>query len=111
MGIWATNSLYFTGSSRSDRFISVAKGPGQIAFAVTPVPAHSSANTRVRLMTPAFDDAYGARPGSATLPRIDPRFTTRPHPRLTMPGPTARATRNGPLRFVFITLSQSDSAS
>jgi len=24
IGIWATNSLYFTGSSRSDRFISVA---------------------------------------------------------------------------------------
>src|SRR3954470_23583835 len=57
IGICATNSLYFTGSSRSERFMSVAKAPGQMAFAVTPVPAHSSASTRVRLMIPAFDEA------------------------------------------------------
>ena len=40
-----------------DRFISVPNGPGQIALAVTPVPAHSSASTRVRLTTPALADA------------------------------------------------------
>src|SRR5215510_1196693 len=97
IGICATNSLYFTGSSSSVRLSSVPNGPGQIAFTVTPVPAHSSASTFVRLTTPAFDDAYGVRPGIATKLRIDPMLITRPHPRATIPGPNARAQRNGPL--------------
>src|SRR6266550_5441380 len=66
IGILATNALYFSGSARSGLFISVANGPGQIAFTVTPRLAHSSASTRVRLSSPALADAYGARPASAT---------------------------------------------
>ena len=58
---------------------------------------------------PAFDDAYGARPGSAITPRTDPRLTTRPQPRVTIRGPNARAHRNGPLRLVSMTASQSAS--
>src|SRR5438874_1343964 len=74
--------------------MSVANGPGQIAFAVTPLPAHSSASTRVRLTTPAFDAAYGARPGRATEPRMEPRLMTRHQPWLHSwlrgpPGPRA----------------------
>ena len=57
MGIFSTKALYFTGSFRSWRFISVAKGPGQIALTVTPEVAHSRASTRVRLMTPALAEA------------------------------------------------------
>ena len=43
--------------------MSVANGPGQMALQVTPLPAHSSPQTRVSPSTPAFDDAYGVRPG------------------------------------------------
>src|SRR5687768_1217719 len=89
--------------------MSVAKGPGQIALHVTPLPAHSSASTRVRPRTPDLDDAYGARPGKAITERIDPRLMMRPHPRSAIPGPMAFEQRNGPLRFVASTLSQSAS--
>src|SRR5437588_10572933 len=99
MGICRTNSWYVAGFSSNCRFMSVANGPGQIAFAVTPLPAHSSASTRVKLTTPAFDAAYGARPGSATDPRMEPMLMTRPQPRRTIRGPHARAQTNGPLGF------------
>src|SRR5215213_718959 len=45
------------GSFISWRFMSVANGPGQIAFTVTPAAAHSSASTRVRPTTPALEEA------------------------------------------------------
>src|SRR6476646_9527969 len=57
IGICATNCLYFSGSFISGRFISVPNTPGQIALTVTPVPAHSSASTRVIPSTPAFEEA------------------------------------------------------
>ena len=62
-------------------------------------------------MRPAFADAYGARPASATTPMIDPMLTMRPHPRRAIEGPIARAQRNGPFRFVSTTASQSASDS
>ena len=36
--------------------MSVPNGPGQIAFTVIPCLAHSSASTRVRPSTAAFDE-------------------------------------------------------
>src|SRR4051812_43930093 len=72
MGILATNALYFSGSASSGLFMSVANGPGQMAFTVTPLSAHSSASTRVRLSSPALADAYGARPARATTDMIEP---------------------------------------
>src|SRR6185503_20012872 len=82
-GMLRTNSWYFTGSLSRVRFISVPKGPGQIALTVTPVPAHSRARARVRLATPALAEAYGARPGIPITDRIEPRLMMRPQPRLT----------------------------
>ena len=57
MGILATKSAYFLGSSSSGLFMSVANGPGHKALTVTPLVAHSNANTRVRPSNPALDDA------------------------------------------------------
>ena len=94
------NSWYFTGSSSSWRFISVANGPGQIVFTVTPVPAHSSASTRDRFMTPAFAEAYGARPGSAMTDRIEPRLIDASPAALDHLRADGREQRNGPLRLV-----------
>ncbi len=51
-GIFDRNCSYFTGSSSRERFISVAKGPGQRALTVTPVPAVSSDCVRMSWMTP-----------------------------------------------------------
>lgn len=51
-GILDRNCSYFTGSSSSDRFISVANGPGQSAFTVTPVPAVSRDWVRMSWMSP-----------------------------------------------------------
>src|SRR5262245_31351619 len=57
IGILETKSRYFAGSLSNCLFISVAKGPGQIAFTVTPLGAHSSASVRVKPKIAAFDEA------------------------------------------------------
>src|SRR3954468_5214341 len=94
IGMLATNCWYACGSFSSCLFMSVANGPGQIALHVTPLPAHSRPQTRVRPSTPALDEAYGVRPGKPITDRIDARLMTRPQPFLSIPGANALVTRN-----------------
>src|SRR5882672_12494033 len=57
IGILETKSRYLAGSLSNCLFMSVAKGPGQIAFTVTPLVAHSSPSVRVKPIIAAFDEA------------------------------------------------------
>src|ERR1700674_5505987 len=80
--------------------IFVFSDPGCMTFAVTPVPASSTARCRVIRLSAAFDVAYalstalGGYSGAA-----DEMLTMRPHPPAIIPGAKARHVRYGPTQL------------
>ena len=84
-------------ASAISRSIGVSVGPGHTLLAVTPARATSRASVLVNAITPPFAPAYTASPEEPTRPASEPMFTTRPHPRPTISGTTARVTRRHPL--------------
>ncbi len=64
----------------------VSVGPGHRAVTVTPVPFSSSRRASESESTYAFVAAYAAVIGAGENEPIDPRFSTRPHPRSIIPG-------------------------
>src|SRR5439155_469759 len=102
-------ALYHSGFDLIGAVSGVSTTPGAMAFARTPRGPSSAASARRSWTIPAFVAAYTPCPGSTTCERMLEKATMLPEPRSAMRLPTARASRNVPLRFTSMTRSNSSS--
>src|SRR5260221_4145304 len=83
------------------------KEPGHTQFTRMRSPAYSTAATRVRLITPAFDAPYGAAYGHAVTPATDAVLMMLPPPRPRIAPTAALIPLNVPMRWTSIDRRQS----
>jgi len=86
--------------------MSVRNGPAINVFTRTAGP-NALARPSVSALRPAFAAAYGSIVGSGRIEPLELMLTMRPPPSATIRSPTRTDNRNGPLRFRFITASNS----
>ena len=79
--------------------------PGRSALTVTPVPSSSCDQMIVSDSSAALEGPYGEKPFRRMVWWFMEMLTTRPQPRSSIPGTTARAMKNGPFTLVAITIS------
>ena len=79
---------------------SVRTKPGFTAVTCTPPAATSACSASENATTACFVAEYTATPGIATLPAIDPTFTTWPRRAASMDGRKTFVTDRTPIRFV-----------
>src|SRR5215471_1505818 len=91
-------------SSGQPAVASVWNGPDEMQLTRTVGP-NAFASDSVMLLSPAFAAAYGANEGSGRSAPDDEMLMIEPRPAWTIRVPTSVASRNGPRRFRFSTLS------
>src|SRR5690349_10379096 len=107
MNVRAALACHLAGSDATGAVRGVAKNPGAMAFAVTPLLDHASACARVSCMIPPFDAPYAPLLANARTDCSDAMLMIRPHPRSIIAGTSRFDRKNGASRLRRIVQSQS----